>query len=273
MLVSPRASGNDGTAPYTSSRVFPIFAGISAPYSADRAWPYITAGKLFFTVNGTPRFCSASVIQRRIVVTAGHCVHSGTAAGFYRDWLFVPAFRDGNAPLLTWRWRAAIVTATWATSNGYLPNPADYAMIEFGDQALGGAVRALGDVTGWLGWQTLSLNLNHTTKLGYAGNLDGGQKMQQITSADVGATVENNVVSGSDGKDGFDGAPWIQNFQVLQAGGGAGANNGSNRVVGVVSRFYAPGPFKVQAQSSPEPDGRWVDLFNASCARTPDNCR
>ena len=67
---------------------------------------------------------------------------------------------------------------TWATGGGAVPNAADYAMIDFADQPVGGAPVALGDVTGWLGWQTLSLAANHTSKLGYPCNLDSCQKMQ-----------------------------------------------------------------------------------------------
>ena len=61
---------NEGTfrAPYTSSRIVPI--------TADTVYPYRAAGKLFFTQPGVGDFlCSAGVISRRVVATAGHCVH------------------------------------------------------------------------------------------------------------------------------------------------------------------------------------------------------
>jgi V8-like Glu-specific endopeptidase len=268
-VTSPGAVGTFG-AHFTSSRVFPQFTGSAAPFSADRAYPYITTGTLFFSIGGVPYLCSASVIQHRIVATAGHCVHSGTASGFHSNWVFVPAYRDGTAPLLVWNWRAAIVTGTWATGGGTVPNAADYAMIEFGDQAVGGASRALGDVTGWLGWQTRSLSANHTSKLGYPCNLDRCRKMQIITSAAFRNVAPNNVEYGSDALGGSSGGPWIQNFQVLQAGGGTGTNTGSNRVVGVTSYIYVPSDPKVQGASIP--DRRWVGIFNALCARVPGNC-
>jgi V8-like Glu-specific endopeptidase len=268
-VVSPGAVGTFG-AHYTSSRVFPQFTASAAQYSADRAYPYVTAGKLFFSINGVPYLCSASVIQHRVVATAGHCVHSGTASGFYRNWVFVPAFRDGAAPLLSWNWRSVSVTGAWASGGGTVPNAADYAMIEFGDQAVGGVNRALGDLTGWLGWQTLSLSANHTSKLGYPCNLDNCQKMQIVTSAAFRNVAPNNVEYGSDALGGSSGGPWIQNFQVLQAGGGTGTNTGSNRVVGVTSYIYVPSDPKVQGASIP--DNRWVGIFNTLCARVPGNC-
>lgn len=268
-IITPGAVGTFG-AHYTSSRVFPMFTGSAAQFSADRAYPYITVGKLFFSINGSPFVCSASVIQHRIVATAGHCVHSGTSAGFHSNWVFVPAFRDGTAPLLTWNWRAATVTGTWATGGGTVPNAADYAMIEFGDQAVGRSTVALGDLTGWLGWQTLSLAANHTSKLGYPCNLDNCQKMQDITSGAFRSVAPNNVEYGSDALGGSSGGPWVQNFQLLQTGGGTGSNTGSNRVVGVTSYIYVPSDPKVQGASIP--DGRWVAVFNTICGIQPGNC-
>jgi V8-like Glu-specific endopeptidase len=268
-VVSPNAVGTFG-AHFTSSRVFPQFTGSTAQFSADRSYPYITAGKLFFSIGGVPYLCSASVIQHRIVATAGHCVHSGTASGFYSNWVFVPAYRDGNAPLLSWNWRAVIVTGAWASGGGGVPNAADYAMIEFGDQGVGGVTRAIGDVTGWLGWQTLSLSANHTSKLGYPCNLDSCQKMQIVTSGAFRNVAPNNVEYGSDAEGGSSGGPWIQNFQVLQNGGGTGSNTGSNRVVGITSYGYTPRDPKVQGASTP--DSRWVNIFNTLCARAPGNC-
>jgi V8-like Glu-specific endopeptidase len=268
-VMTPEAVGSIG-AHYTSTRVFPMFTGTAAPFSADRAYPYITIGKLFFTIGRDPYVCSASVIQHRIVATAGHCVHSGTSAGFHNNWVFVPAFRDGTAPLLTWNWRAAIVTNTWASGGGGVPNAADYAMIEFGDQRINGRAFALGDLTGWLGWQTRSLSANHTSKLGYPCNLDSCQKMQNVTSGAFRNTSPNNVEYGSDAEGGSSGGPWVQNFQQLQSGGASGQNVGSNRVVGVTSYGYVPNDYKVQGASIP--DGRWVNLFNTLCGRVSGNC-
>jgi hypothetical protein len=151
-----------------------------------------------------------------------------------------------------------------------VPNAADYAMIEFGDQALGRQNLALGDVTGWLGWQTLSLSANHTSKLGYPCNLDSCQKMQDVTSGAFRNTSPNNVEYGSDAGGGSSGGPWVQNFQVLQAGGATGKNTGSNRVVGVTSYIYVPDDPKVQGASIP--DSRWVSIFNTLCGRVAGNC-
>jgi V8-like Glu-specific endopeptidase len=272
LQATPTAAGSFG-AYYTSTRVFPLFTGAAAPYSADRAFPYRTVGKLFFSINGEPYLCSASVIQRRVVATAGHCVHSGNlATGFYSDFVFVPAYRDGTAPFRAWNWRFVTTTAAWATGNDEVPNAADYAMIEFDDQPIttGGSSVRLGSVTGWLGWQTSSLLPNHTSKLGYPCNLDSCEKMQNVMSNSYQPTEPNNVEYGSDARGGSSGGPWVQNFQVLQAGGGTGIQSASNRVVGITSYGYVSDTPKVQGSSIL--DSRWVQLFNTVCGARNGNC-
>lgn len=268
--TEPQAQGTFN-APYTSTRVFPAFNGSNAQYSADRAYPYRTVGKLFFSVDGSPYVCSASVIQRRVVATAGHCVHSGTADGFYSNFVFVPSFRDGVAPFNSWNWRFVTVTGAWASGGGGVPNAGDYAMIEFADQPLssGGPVTKLGNVTGWLGWQTVNLNGNHTSKLGYPCNLDRCQKMQNVTSNSYRTSDPNNVEYGSDARGGSSGGPWVQNFAVMAEGGGSGASAGQNRVVGITSYGYVNSDPKVQGSSIL--DSRWVQMWNQMCAR-PGNC-
>ena len=270
--ATPGAVGTFG-AHYTSTRVFPLFTGAVASYSADRSYPYRTVGKLFFSIAGRPFVCSASVIQLRVVATAGHCVHSGTGgtSGFHSNFMFVPSFRDGMAPFQTWNWSYVTVTGTWATGGGGVPNAADYAMIEFADRSLnpGGPLIKLGNVTGWLGWQTLSLSNNHTSKLGYPCNLDACQKMQNVMSANLRNVAPNNVEYGSDAMQGSSGGPWVQNFQILPVGGGTGMNTGSNRVVGVTSYVYTSPDPKVQGSSIL--DNRWIQLWNIMCARA-GNC-
>ncbi len=116
--VESQAVGTGGV-PYTSARV-------NQP-GLETIFPNRTVGKLFFTDNTGERFvCSASVIRQRIVLTAGHCVHkgSGGSAGFHRNFLFVPAFRDGSAPLGTFTARRAGATSLWMTSGGLVPNAA-----------------------------------------------------------------------------------------------------------------------------------------------------
>ncbi|NES25303.1 MAG: hypothetical protein F6K41_42015, partial [Symploca sp. SIO3E6] len=162
--VVPNNVGSIG-AYFTSSRIVPL--------TADWSYPYRTVGKLFFSDNGVNFVCSASVLRPRIILTAGHCVHrgSGGSSGFYSNFMFVPSYRDGVAPYRQWTWSWVITTGEWASSNGGVPNSADFAIIEVNDQFVNGSNRRIGDITGYLGYQTQRLIPNHATLLGYPVNL------------------------------------------------------------------------------------------------------
>ncbi len=74
----------------------------SAAASAEVPLPYPSAyGKVFFTSNSNVNYvCSGTALasaNESVVWTAGHCVNEGPGA-FYKNFLFVPAYRDGAAP-------------------------------------------------------------------------------------------------------------------------------------------------------------------------------
>lgn len=250
---------------FSSSRLVPV--------SADLTYPYRSVGKLFFTVPGSGNFvCSASALRHRVVLTAGHCVHrgSGGVGGFYTNFLFVPAYRDGAAPLLTWNWTYVAVTGTWAGGGGGVPNAADYAMFEVADKVVNNVVRRLYNYTGYLGYQTLSLLPNHVHQLGYPCNLDDCQKMHQVAAQSARAVAPNNVEYGSDMRGGASGGPWVQNFGVLALGQVGGLNPGLNRVVGVTSYGYVSTDPK--ALGSSVPDSRFTGLLSLVCGHKAGNC-
>ncbi|HEV7671343.1 MAG TPA: trypsin-like serine protease [Thermoanaerobaculia bacterium] len=246
---------------FSSSRVFPD--------AATTAYPYLTVGKLFFTIPGQGNFiCSGSVIKKRVILTAGHCVHSGNGQqnGFYSNFLFIPAYRNNVRPAGTWDWNYVAVTGTWFSGGASFPNAADYAMIEPKD--LSGNL--LGNVTGFLGFQTLKLFPNHAHLLGYPANLDSGERMHQVTAQSLRKTNPNAVEYGSDMRGGSSGGPWVQNFGVVSSGQTGGSNTGSNRVIGITSYgFVSTTPL---IQGSSVPDSRFTNLLNTICAHRSGNC-
>lgn len=250
---------------FSSSRLVPM--------TADLVYPYRAVGKLFFTIPGEGDFvCSASVLRPRVLITAGHCVHkgSGGTAGFYTNWKFIPAYRDGNAPLQTWNWTYVATTKTWATGNGGVPNAADYAMIELEDRTFNGVLQKIGSITGFFGYQTLSLIPNHAHLLGYPCNLDSCQKMHQVTAQSARTVAPNNAEYGSDMGGGSSGGPWVQNFGEFAVGQTGGLNAGLNRIVGVTSFGYTNVAPKAEGASIP--DARFTDLLNTLCTHKAGNC-
>lgn len=250
---------------FSSSRLVPI--------TADTSYPYSTVGKLFFTIPGQGNFvCSASVLRPRVVLTAGHCTHkgSGGSGGFYTNFYFVPAYRDGAAPFQGWYPNYVMTTAAWANGGGSVPNEADYSMFQMSDNYVSGAYTKIGSVTGYLGYQTQALASNHATLLGYPCNLDSCSKMHQVNAGNGDTVSPNNVEYGSDMTGGSSGGPWVQNFGAAAVGQTGGNNPSVNRVIGVTSYGYISTAPKVQGSSIP--DSRFISLLNSICNMQTGNC-
>lgn len=92
----------------------------SSATSAEVPQPYPSAyGKVFFTDNGGVNYvCSGTAVlsaNESVVWTAGHCVNEGPGA-FYKNFLFVPAYRDGAAPYGKFAGTTLLTTSGWQTS-------------------------------------------------------------------------------------------------------------------------------------------------------------
>jgi len=94
--------------------------GTAAGSSSEVPQPYPSAyGKVFFTSNsGLNYVCSGTAIlsaNESVVWTAGHCVNEGPGA-FYKNFLFVPAYRDGSAPYGKFAGSTLLTTSGWQAS-------------------------------------------------------------------------------------------------------------------------------------------------------------
>jgi V8-like Glu-specific endopeptidase len=262
LSVIPDASSSFG-ARFTTSRVFPD--------STTVAYPYRTAGKLFFhdPRTGGNFYCSASVLRPRIIVTAGHCVtHASTSPFlryFYSNFLFVPAYNNGSAPYGTWTPSQEWITNTWYFSDGSVPNPQDVGILIARDQST-----KLGYITGWLGYFTNQLGNNNVTMLGYPCNLDSCLKMQETFAQTFEYGGNNTYIYGSAMKSGASGGPWVQDFGIAPAGAPAGLL-GNNYLVAVTS--YQPTNTSLMYLGASNLNGDFLNLLlNYACVAAPGNC-
>ncbi len=89
----------DRNHPFTTKR-----ASSQAGSTPTAEFPWRATGKLFMKFGNSTFVCTASVIGKELLVTAGHCVHNfgQQAAGCADSVTFEPARHEGSRPFGTW---------------------------------------------------------------------------------------------------------------------------------------------------------------------------
>lgn len=271
--VSGAADASFGTSglDFTRSRIM--------PQKANKTAVYKTVGKLYFTVPGQGNFqCSASVIRKRVIVTAAHCMYSD-GVGYHTNWIFIPAF-DGSLPTLaaqrplgTWDWNFAVVPQNWIDTGGALPNNTDFGVLVLNDQSFdAGPPISIYQNTGKLKTAVNHLSDTHVTMLGYPCNFDSCNIMQRVDSSDgrpASPGQGNNAFEyGSDMTGGSSGGPWVENFGAGAAPQGSSATR--NAVVGVTSYIYTDPAVLIEGASQFNAD--FTGVLNEACNAAPGNC-
>lgn len=187
-------------------------------------YPHRTMGKVFFTDPSDDKdySCSASVVTtgsnregtRRAVWTAGHCVHGGGEKGrWFQNWIFIPAYENGNEPLGRWPAREL-----WTLTGGawFDDRNRNYdlgaAIVTFPDSNT-----PIGDVTGTLGIMFNFPRNQEFDEFGYpgAGVVYNGQRLVQCAdpysgnggvAANPGPQTMLNICNFTGGASG---GPWL----------------------------------------------------------------
>jgi V8-like Glu-specific endopeptidase len=254
------ASRGLSEAPFTTSRVFPT--------DSVTEYPNRLAGKLFFSNGTSGSYCSAAVIQRRLLITAAHCLYSPVLNRYHSGFLFIPAYFADAAPFGKWTAARARVPQGWINGGSRLPSEFDFGTIELNDAS--NNVR-IGDRLGWFGWETYAAIGKHLTQIGYPLSLDDGNRM--ILSQSVGREnlSSKNVYIGSAQGRGSSGGPWIKDYGVQPAGQILTDGAAFNNIVAVTS--YIIGDANLQAAGATVLNNTWADLFRTACADRPGNCQ
>ena len=250
--------------PFTTNRLYP-----QADTVLYKAYPYATIGQLYFTEPSGNYVCTASVIRYSVIATAGHCVADG-AGHYYTNWYFVPAENGAQAPFGGWTWSNADTTSSWWTGGGTVPNDQDDALIILAPQKVNGKgkVKAIGAVTGYLGYEFNTPLPTAITQIGYPCNLDSCVD-PVATYAQDNSGPTNNFQWGTASFGGASGGPEIQDFG--QAPSGVPAETlGGNIVVSSTSYTYTTSGVDEDGGSifyAPGQNGEYTfgDLINWAC--------
>lgn len=256
-----------GNLHFTSSRV--------SPKSLDKTYPVRAVGKLYFDIGSLRYMCTASLVKPGVVVTAGHCVHSGNgaASGWYTNFEFIPGYRKTGSkitqPYGSWTsWATAVTSTDWYNGGGSVPNAGDFAVIVFNADATG---KRVGDYTGWLGWgYPLSIG-RHNTVLGYPANLDLAGQLHRVDSGVTDYGSFGNGTIGSDMQGGSSGGPWVLNWRVDYSDSStAPSENWGNIVTSVTSWGYVSSTPKVQGGT--QFNATFANILNSACTSHPSAC-
>ncbi len=219
-LAAPAAA--DGTSATFSSYT------INQQAAVQKNFPHRVAGKFTFTTPQGGSSCSASVISgNNIIVTAAHCIYdTSTRNQFYTNFVFTPAFRDGNAPYGTFPAQNCWVLNSWINlSGGYAITSwadDDVAVCKMGNNSAG---RSLSNQTGWFG---IGYNLGyvqHFHTLGYPVNstantaLPNGGKFLRSCQSESFQFANNVVGTGCDLGPGHSGGAFIVGYKLNEVSG------------------------------------------------------
>ncbi len=88
--------------------------------SAHLSPPGARVGALFEHDASGNHFCTASVVTspgRDLLITAAHCINGGKGGGYRQDVVFIPGYRDGQAPYGIWTPARLVVAPQWMNSS------------------------------------------------------------------------------------------------------------------------------------------------------------
>lgn len=93
------------------------------PLNGEGDSPFSAHGRIFFQKVGSSNYysCSGTVVRsrkRNLIFTAGHCVYDLETAAFTESVIFVPAYRDGQAPFGQFPATFSLTTSGWIGGSG-----------------------------------------------------------------------------------------------------------------------------------------------------------
>jgi hypothetical protein len=183
-------------------------------------------GRVFFhnPADGFDYACSAGTIntgRRRLVLTAGHCVHGGSGGQWMQNWVFYPGYQfGGGAP------GAFPAYQLWA-KNGWINNSDTHYDYAFAITQNNAAGQRVVDRVGGNGL-TINPGRPFVTFIGYPDNVSGGEQQAfcqgQLSRRSIFNSDQQlncNIGEGSSG------GPWLRDYDTSFPGLGWAVSNTS----------------------------------------------
>jgi V8-like Glu-specific endopeptidase len=166
-----------------------------------------TAGKVFFSYNGLNYVCSASTINnnyKNLIITAGHCVHSGAGGGWHTNLVFAPAYYNGASASGLWNWTGARTFNSWINSSDFSHDQAFVTLGQRNGQNLIDAVGGNGLVWG------NSTNQPNARIWGWPAEPPYSGEVPYYCDADTYAYGGTDAAMGCSMNGGASGGPWLK---------------------------------------------------------------
>lgn len=272
----PAVKGPGGNAPenYGSGNLGTIYHYndyLMNPYPVTY-YPQRAVGYFYFQASNNLYYhCSAALINRSVIITAGHCVHDGgnQGAGWIKAAWFYPARSGSTAPYNYCYVNWVNTTGGWYYT-GSLDAGYDVGIAVCGKRA--GTTTEMGAYTGWFGFCVSNCLQSYwfLSQYGYPGNYYSGHWMTASQHLEHSDGYDYRYGTGMRG--GSSGGPHVANVGYLND---SATNKGSwpyrNVIFAVTSWGYISEAPKIQGAStlSGRANGNnFKYLYNTACYRS-----
>jgi hypothetical protein len=192
-----------------------------------KIYPHRWDGKLTFTTPSGNSSCSATVIKNNHIVTAAHCVYDTASRNrWYTNWVFTPAYRNGNAPYGTWTAASATILTAWVNLRGnYSINgwaKYDIAVIKLNTRS----GRTINSYVGNAGYLYNASDTQLVFNSGYPGEYYTGSRIStgaaqylRACIAETGKQTTDTLYSGCYWGRGISGGSWLVAYKPFKVSG------------------------------------------------------
>jgi V8-like Glu-specific endopeptidase len=283
--IVAHAYGSSSAHPFTTKRAG---AAITRSPSWLRKGPWKSTGKLWMRFGEDWFVCTASIIEKGLLVTAAHCVHNygAEAAGFADEVYFEPIRHDRRKPRGKWKALEWWIPTVYFNGTDVCTTPGvvcenDLAIVVLQKKGRSYVSKRSGmydyGENNYSYVSFLGRTAAQITQLGYPVALDGGYRMIRTDSLGLQDTP-NNVVIGSDQTGGSSGGPWLVNFGYDYDSFNPLPLDAQMRVMAVTSWGYTSNAIKVQGSSRFSTNTNFIGTTNIRamlqgvCGIWPDHC-